>query len=102
MLVNAVYPGTVVPVQFVQDDKIVLNISVTAVHNLNLGNEQITFTARFSGKPYEIQIPVNAVMAVYARENGKGMVLQGDEISVESQADATVAEAKKPVLTIVK
>ncbi len=100
MLINTTFPGTVVPAQFVQDNRIVLNISVTAAHNLNLGNDQITFAARFSGKPYEIHIPVDAVMAVYASENGKGMVFQDDEITVENQAGVT--EPKKPVLTVIK
>ena len=102
VLVKASFPGTVIPVQFAHDDRIVLNISATAAHNLSLGNEQISFVARFSGKPCEIWIPVGAIMAVYARENGKGMVFEGDEITSQSQPEKALTEPKKPVLTVIK
>ena len=62
-----------VPREFVQGGEIVLNISFDATSSLQLGNEFIEFTARFGGKPRDIMVPINRVMAIYARENGQGM-----------------------------
>ena len=62
-----------VPQEFVKDGEIVLNISFDATGSLKLGNEFIEFKARFSGTPREIMVPINNVMAIYARENGQGM-----------------------------
>ncbi len=74
LLVDATVPGTVVPQDFVQDGKIVLNISPSAVRGLDIGNEAVTFNARFRGVPQDVYVPVSAVLAIYARENGHGMV----------------------------
>jgi len=73
LLVNAQNPSVDVPPEFVQDGKIVLNVSPTAVRALDLGNEHIVFGARFGGTPTEVSIPSDAVLAIYARENGQGM-----------------------------
>lgn len=62
-----------VPREYVQSGEIVLNISYDATSSLKLGNEFIEFKARFGGQPREIMVPVDRVMAVYARENGQGM-----------------------------
>jgi len=62
-----------VPREFVQSGEIVLNISFDATSALQLGNEFIEFKARFGGKPRDIMVPINRVMAIYARENGQGM-----------------------------
>jgi len=62
-----------VPREFVQGGEIVLNISFDATSALQLGNEFIEFKARFGGKPRDIMVPINRVMAIYARENGQGM-----------------------------
>lgn len=101
ILVNAGFPGTDVPGQFVKDGKIVLNISAAAVHGLSLGMQEISFSARFSGKPCNVRVPVGAVLAVYARENGEGMVLP-----VEAGAMAADPQnhqlPKKPGLKVVK
>jgi stringent starvation protein B len=62
-----------VPQEFVKDGEIVLNISFDATSSLTLGSEFIEFKARFAGTPREIMVPINNVMAIYARENGQGM-----------------------------
>lgn len=62
-----------VPREYVKDGEIVLNISFDATSSLKLGNDLIVFSARFAGKPREIMIPVERVIAIYARENGQGM-----------------------------
>ena len=65
--------GTRVPRQFVRNDEIVLNISFEATSQLQMGNEWIEFSARFSGKSHKIEVQVTNVLAIYARENGQGM-----------------------------
>ncbi|MBD3670910.1 MAG: ClpXP protease specificity-enhancing factor [Gammaproteobacteria bacterium] len=81
ILVNAELEDVQVPTQFVENGKIVLNVSPESVIKLELGNDLISFNARFSGTPMDVFIPVHAVIALYARENGQGMVFaeEGDE-----------------------
>ena len=62
-----------VPMEFVKNDEIVLNLSLEACHQLNLDNDWISFQARFGGVPRKIMVPVSHVLAIYARENGQGM-----------------------------
>lgn len=76
---------TQVPREFVRDGQIVLNISPTATHQLQLGNDEIKFQTRFNGVAYPVVVPVKAVMAIYARENGQGMAF---DISAEETEDA--------------
>ena len=118
LLVDANMEGVEVPVQHVIDGKIILNVAPNAVQGIVFDNEWIYFSARFSGQSFTINIPVNAVLAIYAKENGRGMVFAGDGSLVE---DSTKVEAKKssnkdlgnirtreqktrkkPVLTVVK
>ncbi|MCK4103301.1 ClpXP protease specificity-enhancing factor [Acinetobacter radioresistens] len=73
LLVNATHPQTIVPEQFVQDGQIVLNIAPHAVHQFHMSNEAITFSARFSGVSRELYVPIEAVLGLYARENGQGL-----------------------------
>ena len=75
MLVDTSVDGVVVPEQFIQDNSIVLNVSPTAVRDLNLGDEFISFNARFAGVSQELFVPINSVRAVYAKENGEGIAL---------------------------
>lgn len=74
LLVAADYPGVVVPTQYVQDGRITLNISPTAVQNFDVLPELVWFSARFAGRAHDVQVPVGAVLAVFARENGEGVV----------------------------
>ena len=66
-------PGTRVPMEYVKDGQIVLNIGPVAVERFKMGNELIEFSARFNGAGREISIPIGAVSAIYARENGQGL-----------------------------
>ncbi|KGT34411.1 peptidase, partial [Vibrio parahaemolyticus] len=79
LVVDATMPGVRVPVEFVQDGQIILNIAPRAVGNLELGNDAITFHARFSGRPHSVIVPVYAVQAIYARENGAGTMFEPEE-----------------------
>ena len=101
LLVNATYPGISIPRQFVEDGKIVLNVSPPAVQNLDLGNTSIRFGARFGGTPTQLSIPVGAVLAIYARENGQGMAFhgQGDD-GPPTPSDPT--PDNRPKLKVVK
>lgn len=76
LVVDAEIPGCQLPWEFVQDGQIVLNITPTAVANLVIGNDQLTFNARFSGKPHQVFVPMAAVLALYARENGAGSLFE--------------------------
>lgn len=69
----AEYPGVEVPQDFVRDGQITLNIAPTAVRDLRLSNDEVAFNARFSGVPTDIHGPIDAVVAIFAKENGQGM-----------------------------
>ena len=83
LAVNTSYPGVEVPQDFVQAGQIVLNIAPRAVTQFIAGNDEITFSARFGGMPMTIRVPVNAVVAVFARENGQGMAFDPAETPPE-------------------
>ncbi|HPB76566.1 MAG TPA: ClpXP protease specificity-enhancing factor [Chromatiaceae bacterium] len=92
LLVDTSRSPTVVPTQFVQDGKIVLNLSPSAVRQLVIGNDEIVFNARFSGRPMDVLVPIAAVMGIYARENGHGMLFPEDEV----EAGASPAAEDEP------
>ncbi|UCJ18468.1 ClpXP protease specificity-enhancing factor [Pseudomonas sp. MM211] len=74
LLVNAEYPGVKVPTGFVSDGQIVLNVSPSAVRELAIKNDAVSFEGRFGGVAHSLFVPSPAVLAIYARENGQGMV----------------------------
>ncbi|WP_122523739.1 ClpXP protease specificity-enhancing factor [Pseudomonas viridiflava] len=74
MLVNAEYPSVQVPQGFANDGQIVLNVSPSAVRHLHMDNEAVSFEGRFGGVPHTLYVPVGAILGIYARENGQGMV----------------------------
>jgi stringent starvation protein B len=118
LLVDANIDGVEVPAQHIRDGKIILNIAPGAVQEIALEDEWIYFSARFSGQAFMINVPINAVLAIYAKENGQGMMFAGDEPSVENNTGLESKESdnidisgtqtkqqsnrKKPVLTVVK
>jgi len=79
VLVDAGREGVRVPPQVVKNGQVVLNLAMRAVANLDLGNDWISFQARFSGVSHNIHIPVLAVLALYAQENGQGMMFPAEE-----------------------
>ena len=103
ILVNAEYPSVQVPQEHVNGGKIVLNISPKACRGLHLENDRIVFTARFSGQSVQIFVVPAAVIAIYAKENGRGMEF-GEEYSDEPPpaASQTTKGRGKPALTLVK
>ena len=105
LLVDAEFEGAVVPHQFVEGGQIVLNVNPSAVRALDLGNELITFNARFGGVPQDVAVPPGAVLGIYARENGLGMLFPDEEhIRLEESSDEPEPppQPSRPSLKIVK
>lgn len=104
VLVNAMASGVEVPQQYVKDGQIVLNVSPSAVIDLSITNEAMFFSGRFGGVAKDVYVPINAVMGIYARENGQGMVFEHeDEVSPEPDDTPPVPGGdRKPSLTVVK
>ena len=94
LVVNAEQEHVTVPHQHVENGKIVLNISPSAVKTLDLGNDWICFNARFGGKSQDIGLPPDAVLGIYARENGQGMLFQEEQ--PESDPPQTPGPETKP------
>ncbi len=78
IVVDATLPYVDVPTEYVKDGQIVLNIAPTAVGDLDLGNEDVFFNARFGGRPMSITVPLYAITAIYARENGAGTMFDSE------------------------
>ena len=95
ILVNAEMNDVNVPEQHIENGKIVLNLSPSSVVGLEMGNEYISFNARFGGKATDIFFPVASVIALYARENGQGMVF-AEEDTGGGDDDTTPPDGTKP------
>jgi stringent starvation protein B len=99
MLVDATSPGVEVPLQYVKNGQIVLNVSPTAVANLQIGNEAVRFRGRFGGVATDVAAPIGAVLGIYARENGQGMVFEPERPQPPAGDEP---RAGKPSLRVVK
>ena len=97
ILVDAEISGVVVPTEYVQDGQIVLNISPTAVRDLSLGNEYVMCSGRFSGRNFEIVLPIESIRAIYCRDSGQGLAFEDEEFET---ASATTAEASTSATVI--
>lgn len=116
IVVDAGLTGVQVPADYVANGQIVLNINPSAIKGLVLGDEAVEFNARFGGVPVNVYVPVYAVMAIYARENGQGMVFgqepgdpdppegSGDSHDKQDSGDDDAGDAasKRPNLKVVK
>ena len=111
IVVDAAAPGVSVPRQYVKDGKIVLNVSFSATQALKLGNDAVSFEARFSGVSHIVEVPVRAILGIYARETGQGMIFpEGDADpdptdappSTPGKPGSTKTASKKPKLQVVK
>ncbi len=101
LVVAATLPGVRVPEEFVQDGQIILNIAPRAVGNLELGNEAITFNARFGGRPHSVIVPLYAVQAIYARENGAGTMFEPEDAYMgEIEEEDILVEEEQSSLTV--
>lgn len=105
VLVDALAEDAQIPRQFVEDDRIVLNISGGAVRDLNMDNDFISFNARFSGAAMDIFVPVSSVLGIYAKENGQGMLFPENEAEPppqEPEAPESKPASIRPSLKLVK
>ena len=114
VIVDAGRPGVEVPKAYIKDGKIVLNLSWSATQHLALGNDWIEFDARFGGAAQHVRVPVGAVLGVYARETGEGMVFSDGENEPPPPQEAPTGAAasgegagkpgqkKRPKLEVVK
>lgn len=100
MQVDANYPGIQVPQQYAQDGVIVLNVAPSAVQGLEMKNDWFYFKARFQGIEQEVAFPPEAVLAIFARENGQGMPFPAEPYPDEGEEP--VREDKKPSLSAVQ
>jgi stringent starvation protein B len=105
-LVDAQRDDVVIPRDFVEDGRIVLNLAPGAVRNLELGNDWITFSARFSGQAMDVVVPPDAVLGVYSRENGQGMLFpeaaEGDGGDGGDEPPEPPSGGGRPALKVVK
>ncbi len=107
VIVDAERSGVEVPRAYVKDGKIVLNVSFNAAQRLNLGNDWIELEARFAGVAQHVRFPVNAVLGIYARETGEGMVFSEQDAGPEPPNKPTPASDDsggrgRPQLKVVK
>ena len=108
VLVNASLPGVKVPADYVDNGRIVLNVHPRAVGRFDLDNEWLQFSARFAARSFAVEVPLAAVLAVYARENGQGISFTGEEdadgdgAAMRDAAPSKRTPRKGPTLKIVK
>lgn len=110
IVVQADVRGVQVPRHYVQDGRIILNISHDAALDLKLTNALVSFNASFGGVPMSVRAPIKAVLAIYAKENGQGMVFSEEDNAQEEDDDngeggdepSTPPKGGKPTLTVVK
>jgi len=123
ILISTINSQVDVPHQFIEDDKIILNISPSAANNLLIDNDGISFSARFGGKPFSIYSPIGSVLALYASETGEGMSFEPEDMdntppdgpedkppspksvpssNVRSLKSASKKSKKRPTLKVVK
>lgn len=106
MVVDAMLPDVQVPQQFVKDGQIVLNISPGAVVGLSIDKQSVDFNARFGGVPLNVHVPMYAVNGIYARENGRGMMFDPEELPDPEDPRPGRSDKKigsnKPLLRVVK
>ncbi|CAL7963223.1 Stringent starvation protein B homolog [Gammaproteobacteria bacterium] len=100
-------PGTTVPETYIQDERIVLDISEAATSNLIISNNSLEFKARFGGISHNIYIPISAIMVIYAQENDRGMEFPPEEFEEElleeddDQTTITMSQKSRPKLTLI-
>lgn len=104
LLVDANYPGIIVPNGIAKDGRIVLNTAARAVSHLQIGKDAISFSARFGGVSHALHLPLGGVLAIYAQENGQGMMFPNDEHLPEPPDPAPTVDEKprRPKLSVVK
>ena len=91
-----------IPQGIANDGKVVLNLAPTAIQNLEMTNEHVSFSARFNGVAEDLYCPISALMAIYARENGEGMMFPPEESDDNTESSSVDDKPKGPTLTVIK
>jgi stringent starvation protein B len=102
LVVDATVPGIKVPVQYVSDGKIILNVSISATQGLDFGAEIVSFETRFGGVAHRVEVPVAAVLGIYAQETGQGMIFTDEETPPGCEPENREPGKGKPELKVVK
>jgi stringent starvation protein B len=102
ILVDTSSDQVLIPQGIANDGKVVLNLAPTAIQNLEMTNEHISFSARFNGVAEDLYCPISALMAIYARENGEGMMFPPDESDDNTESSSADEKPKGPTLTVIK
>lgn len=90
VVVDAEAEGVFVPLEHVKDGRIVLNVAWSATRDLQLGNDVVSFQARFGGVPHSVSMPIEAIRGIYARESGQGMVFQDEPEATENAGNSPI------------
>ncbi|MEQ4532418.1 MAG: ClpXP protease specificity-enhancing factor [Mixta sp.] len=93
--------GVLVPLEYARDGQIVLNIAPRAVGNLELGNDEVRFNARFGGVPRQVTVPIAAVLAIYARENGAGTMFEPEPAYELQDTDELSQGQEETVMSVI-
>lgn len=106
LVVDVTLPGVLVPMEYARDGQIVLNIAPRAVGNLELANDEVRFNARFGGVPRQVSVPLAAVLAIYARENGAGTMFEpeaayDEDVTSLNEDDATGERDSDTVMSVI-
>ena len=106
LVVDVTLPGVLVPMDYARDGQIVLNIAPRAVGNLELANDEVRFNARFGGVPRQVSVPLAAVLAIYARENGAGTMFEpeaayDEDVASLNEDDATGERDSDTVMSVI-
>lgn len=109
VLVDAEFPNVKVPSHAVRQGKVVLNVGPNAVRDLVMDNEQLSFSARFGGQAFLVYVPIAAIQAIYARENGQGMMFapespdgSPDDDPTQASSDSDSGDDKRSHLRVIK
>ncbi|ALQ44608.1 ClpXP protease specificity-enhancing factor [Raoultella ornithinolytica] len=106
LVVDVTLPNVQVPMEYARDGQIVLNIAPRAVGNLELANDEVRFNARFGGVPRNVSVPMAAVLAIYARENGAGTMFEpeaayDEDVTTLNDDDASVSNESETVMSVI-
>ncbi len=111
IVVDALFEGVSVPLDFVKDGQIVLNIAPRAVSNFTMSNESVSFSTRFRGVPVDLYLPAMSIVGIYAQENGRGMMFEQENdpppksprtVKKEGAPPSTPGKSSKPSLRVIK
>ncbi len=102
ILVDTANEQVLIPPGIANDGKVVLNLAPQAIQNLEMNNDSISFSARFNGVAEDIYCPMAALMAIYARENGEGMMFPPEESDADGEDETDVTRPSGPTLKVIK